>query len=184
MVSGLAWLGRGPVPHRSVKTRLRVRAAGSLSQLPELSKLFDYLEQSGASGLQDVEPRASTDSAAGYGLFAKRPFRRGELVVSIPRAVCLRASEESSELSADLAAAAALLRERAKTDSVHKAYLETLPAISAQRHPATWPASRRWKEFFQGSPRGLRRVRLARMRALAAIDHLRNDLTVSEEQTA
>ncbi|CAJ1455238.1 unnamed protein product [Effrenium voratum] len=120
-------------------------------------ELWRWLEDNGAKGLENVE---IIEGANGCGLFARRDFSKSQVVVSIPSSLCLQADDGHDR--PEVAAAAALLREKRLGSSKFQAYLESLPR--SLQHPAVWPQMP-WRQLL--GPAALRRVRLARMRAAA-----------------
>jgi hypothetical protein len=63
---------------------------------PSLEKLLSWLKRCGCTGLDDLELRNCTDSDGnpiGLGCFARRPFRTGEILFSVPQECIISASD-------------------------------------------------------------------------------------------
>eukprot|EP00435_Cladocopium_sp_Y103_P054206 s168_g17.t1 len=125
-----------------------------------------WLQDGGARGLDAVTLVESEASRAGRGLLAQRNFSQAELVVSIPRSLCLTA--EANQQRPEERMAAALLREKCLgEESQFRAYIDYLLMYPSWTHPALLDGG--WRRHFAASPGALRRIRLARMRAAAAV---------------
>eukprot|EP00434_Breviolum_minutum_P022377 symbB.v1.2.019751.t1/scaffold1581.1/size110566/1 len=144
------------------------------AQLGTWETLRAWLKDGGAKGIEGIQ-LAESQIGDGYGLLAQRAFSQSEMVVTIPKTLCLAAKDvDCVDLeSAEEKVAAALLREKhLGKASKFKAYIDYL-LTSTSTHPASWPSSSSWKMYFAASPGATRGIRLARMRAAAAVARMR-----------
>ena len=142
-------------------TRKRAWQSGDEDELdPKTDALVTWLRTSGVEGLDDLVIRAD-GASGGLGVFAKRNFKSGDRIASLPQRCVLsaRAAEESELGKAVRAAAtamgptcAALCTEElvfwvflavGRVAPAHPwhAYLASLPALSPE--PTCWPAELR-----------------------------------------
>lgn len=112
------------------------------NQIPRLDTdlfgLISFIEKSGGS----FEPRV-VEYAEGWALSSRRNVIKGEVLLSIPKSICIRSDPSASDLSLQISAknlmdlfdkkqwrarlAIALLSERVKPNSLFRAYIQNLP---------------------------------------------------------
>lgn len=165
---------------RSLKRSGRCSLVAARQALPpkeaQLKDLFNWLEGGGAKGLDRVSARDSAESDAGTGVFAEKDFEPGEFVVSVPKALCIHGIRRLLSQGAEVATAAALLREsRLAEKSAFASYIASLPTWSdLKSHPFMWQRSDTSAMFaaLHQSPGVTRRLRLAKMQAAASTQAL------------
>lgn len=143
-------------------------------RLQDCQELLSWLRAGGARGLEHIRAGMAEGEGAGIGVFAAQDLAAGDLVISIPRALCLTAAAGHAGtapdgLAPDANLAATLLQERRLGPaSFFARYIAALPQEHEFRHhPFFW--RREDMELFQASPRARRQLRLASMRTCARV---------------